>query len=383
MIAPHDLLVVAGTVAAIAAAASLAGVWAVRLLADRPVATLIWMVATVTMVTSLASVVVITKEMVLNAHDRDVVLTVVAIAGVAGFAAALLIGRRVARASRLLLGAVRELGTRGQFRSPDTTLPAEFAALSTELVTAYERLARAQVRERTLEASRRELVAWVSHDLRAPLGGLKAMAEALEDEVVTDASEVSAYHRKIRCEADHLSSLIDDLFELSRIHSDTLPLDRQRVGLGDLIAEAIASGEPLARAKGVRLRGSAVPGVPVRVDAAEFGRALRNLVGNAIRHTPSNGPVDVIGAAQRGLACVCVSDSCGGISTDALSRVFDVGFRGEAARTPQNDGGAGLGLPIARGIVEAHGGKLTVRNAETGCVFTVEVPLDSAAAPAQ
>jgi len=177
----------------------------------------------------------------------------VAIAGVAGFAAALLIGRRVARASRLLLGAVRELGTRGQFRSPDTTLPAEFAALSTELVTAYERLARAQVRERTLEASRRELVAWVSHDLRAPLGGLKAMAEALEDEVVTDASEVSAYHRKIRCEADHLSSLIDDLFELSRIHSDTLPLDRQRVGLGDLIAEAIASGEPLARAKGVRL----------------------------------------------------------------------------------------------------------------------------------
>src|SRR6266568_3769260 len=333
MIAPHDLLVVAGTVAAIAAAASLAGVWAVRLLADRPVATLIWMVATVTMVTSLASVVVITKEMVLNAHDRDVVLTVVAIAGVAGFAAALLIGRRVARASRLLLGAVRELGTRGQFRPPDTTLPAEFAALSTELVT--------------------------------------------------DASEVSAYHRKIRCEADHLSSLIDDLFELSRIHSDTLPLDRQRVGLGDLIAEAIASGEPLARAKGVRLRGSAVPGVPVRVDAAEFGRALRNLVGNAIRHTPSNGPVDVIGAAQRGLACVCVSDSCGGISTDALSRVFDVGFRGEAARTPQNDGGAGLGLPIARGIVEAHGGKLTVRNAETGCVFTVEVPLDSAAAPAQ
>jgi signal transduction histidine kinase len=136
-----------------------------------------------------------------------------------------------------------------------------------------------------------------------------------------------------------------------------------------------ASTEPVARAKGVRLTGAAAPGMAVLIDQAEFGRAVRNLVTNAIRHTPPNGTIELVGAIQSGLACVSVSDECGGIPPGDLPRVFDVAFRGESARTPDPSGGAGLGLSIARGIVEAHSGKISVRNTGPGCQFLIALPL--------
>jgi signal transduction histidine kinase len=121
--------------------------------------------------------------------------------------------------------------------------------------------------------------------------------------------------------------------------------------------------------------------MPVYVDAAEIGRALRNLVTNAIRHTPSDGVVDVLAEVHSGMAAVCVSDACGGIPAEDLPRVFDVAFRGESARTPVPDGGGGLGLSIARGIIEAHSGQIAVRNAGAGCQFLVRLPLARPGAP--
>jgi signal transduction histidine kinase len=177
--------------------------------------------------------------------------------------------------------------------------------------------------------------------------------------------------------------MIDDLFELARIHAGALRLSRRLVGLDDLVAEALASTEPLARAKGVRLRGSSVRGLPVLVDADEFGRALRNLVTNAIRHTPSEGMVEVQGDLHRGMACVSVVDACGGIPPEALPRVFDVAFRAETARTPGPDNNAGLGLSIARGIVEAHSGQIAVQNIARGCQFVIRLPLAQSGARQQ
>ena len=169
--------------------------------------------------------------------------------------------------------------------------------------------------------------------------------------------------------------MIDDLFELARIHAGALRLSRRLVGLDDLVAEALASTEPLARAKGVRLRGSSVRGLPVLVNADEFGRALRNLVTNAIRHTPSEGMVEVQGDLHRGMACVSVVDACGGIPPEALPRVFDVAFRGGDGPDPGPDNNAGLGLSIARGIVEAHSGQIAVQNIARGCQFVIRLPL--------
>ncbi len=360
---------------------SLIGIIALRLLARRSVRVMVTGVVLASALTSMAGVGVIAYRM-LPGVDRKVVLDLMVIAGLAGLIVALVVGGRLTRASRALSAAAQGVGENGVYIAPERTLPAELSELSDALATAHERLNAARTRERALEASRRELVAWVSHDLRTPLAGLRAMAEALEDQVVVDPRTISQYHTQIRTEVDRLSSMIDDLFELSRIHAGALRLSRRMVGLEDVVAEVVASTEPVARAKGIRLTGAAVRGMPVYVDSAELGRALRNLVTNAIRHTPSDGVVGVLAEIQNGMASVCVSDACGGIPPEDLPRVFDVAFRGESARTPGPDGGGGLGLSIARGIVEAHSGQIAVRNAGPGCQFLVRLPLARPAPPA-
>ena len=353
---------------------SAAGIVALRLLARRSIQVMVAGVVLVCLFTSMAGVAIIAVRM-LSGINKDVVLDLMAIAGLSGVIVALIVGRQLIRASRSISAAVQSVGDSGIYIAPAQILPAELAELSGALTVAYDRLAQARSRERALEASRRELVAWVSHDLRTPLAGLRAMSEALEDQVVTDPREISQYHTQIRREVERLTLMIDDLFELSRIHAGALRLSRRMVGLEDVVAEVVASAEPVARAKGVRLTGAAIRGIPVFVDPAEMGRALRNLVTNAIRHTPSDGIVDVLAEVQRGVACVSVSDACGGIPRADLPRVFDVAFRGESARTPGPQEGAGLGLSIARGIVEAHSGQIAVRNAGPGCQFLVRLPL--------
>ncbi len=377
-----DLEYISVRVLAIAVVVTLIGIFALKRFAARSIGLMITIVVAATVITMLAGVGVIAYRMVGTPGERDDVLDLMAIAGLAGLAVALFVGRRLTTASRALSSAVQGVGENGVYVAPPLTLPTELAELSAELTVTHERLAQARSRERALEASRRELVAWVSHDLRTPLAGLRAMAEALEDQVVIDPREVSQYHSQIRREVDRLTLMIDDLFELSRIHAGALRLSKRMVGLEDLVAEVVASAEPVARHKGVRLTGAAVRGMPVFVDSAEMGRALRNLVTNAIRHTPPDGGVDVLAEVQSGMACVSVSDACGGIPPGDLPRVFDVAFRGESARTPGPQEGAGLGLSIARGIVEAHSGQIAVRNAGPGCQFLIRLPLARPGVPA-
>jgi signal transduction histidine kinase len=373
-VAANDLTNITAWVAGAAMLTTAMGVLGQRLLAQRSIGVQVALVSLITVITALAAVSVISYCM-LPAGDRDVMLELMGIAGFAGLAVALVIGRSVTRAARKLLMAVREVGDSGIYTPPAVALPTELAGLSNGIAEVHDRLGRARAREQALEASRRELVAWVSHDLRTPLAGLRAMAEALEDQVVTDPREVSRYHTQIRVETDRLSAMIDDLFQLSKIHAGTLRLSPRLVDLEDLLAEVAASAEPVARAKRVRLTGAAAPGMAVLIDPGEFGRAVRNLMTNAIRHTPSDGVIEILGTIKGGLACVSVADECGGIPLGDLPRVFDVAFRGESARTPDPSGGAGLGLSIARGIVEAHQGQIGVRNTGPGCQFTISLPL--------
>jgi signal transduction histidine kinase len=377
-----DLIWISEWVAIIAVVVSIIGILVLKRLAGRSIGFMIAITVAVCTVTTIAGIGVIAWRMMASGQERDEILDLMAIGGLAGLAVALFVGRRITKTSRALAKAVQSVGDSGVYVAPKGTLPAELQNLSAELTVTHERLTQARSRERALEASRRELVAWVSHDLRTPLAGLRAMAEALEDEVVIDPREVSQYHSQIRREVDRLTLMIDDLFELSRIHAGALRLSKRMTGLEDLVAEVVASTDPVARAKGVRLTGAAVRGMPVYVDAAEMGRALRNLVTNAIRHTPADGGVDVLADVQGGLACVTVSDACGGIPPDDLPRVFDVAFRGESARTPGPQSGGGLGLSIARGIVEAHSGQIAVRNAGPGCQFLIRMPLARPGVPA-
>ncbi len=246
--------------------------------------------------------------------------------------------------------------------------------MSAELRRTHERLAESRERGRALESSRRELVAWVSHDLRTPLAGLRAMTEALEDDLVDDPAR---YHAQMRTEVERMTRLVDDLFELSRIHSGALRLSVEEVSLGDVISDALAGADPVARAQGVRLWGAVDDGARVLADARELSRVVSNLLMNAIRHTPSDGTVEVSGRITVHGVEVTVRDECGGIPDEDLGRVFDVAWRGNHARTPEPDApttGAGLGLAIVRGIVEAHRGSVDVTNEAPGCRFLVRLP---------
>jgi signal transduction histidine kinase len=179
------------------------------------------------------------------------------------------------------------------------------------------------------------------------------MAEALEDGVAADPVR---YHTQIRVAVDRLAGMVDDLFELSRIHAGALRLTLTRVSLADLVDEAVVGADALAKSLGVELSAHVFTPLAVRVDPRELSRALTNLVVNAIRHTPNDGLVQVEAAEKGGHAVLAVTDSCGGLTEHDLERVFDVGWRGTAARTPEPLAGAGLGLTIVRGIVEAHVG---------------------------
>ncbi|WP_090477849.1 sensor histidine kinase [Nakamurella panacisegetis] len=232
--------------------------------------------------------------------------------------------------------------------------------------------------ERAGEASRRELVAWVSHDLRTPLAGIRAMSEALEDAVVVDRAEVAVYARRINSETVRLSALVDDLFELSRINAGALKLAFHRIHVQELVADVLESTAAAARQRGITVRAEADGRWPTIAGSdAELTRVLRNLLVNAIRHTPDDGAVTVIAGSDGVEAWLAVRDECGGIPEADLPKVFDVAFRGEPARPAAQDRattGAGLGLAIARGLVELHGGRIAVRNDGPGCRFEVRLP---------
>jgi len=320
-----------------------------------------------------AGVVASSLAMFTAAHDIEVILPVFAVAALVAVAGGLLVARWVGGAGRQLVAA---LDSGDRTAAANLPGPAEMQRLVAQLLAERDRLASSRSREQALEGSRRELVAWVSHDLRTPLAGLRAMAEALEDGVVSDPETVQRYHALMRREVDRLSGLVDDLFELSRIHAGAVRTAVSRISAGDLVSDALASADPLARGKRVHLSGIGAEALPpVEVSVPEVGRALRNLLSNAIRHTPSDGSVVVAGRCDDESVFLAVHDSCGGIPEEDLPRVFDVAFRGQVARTPNDHEGAGLGLAIARGIVEAHHGEISVANDGAGCRFVIRLPL--------
>jgi signal transduction histidine kinase len=243
--------------------------------------------------------------------------------------------------------------------------------------TVWEREARE--RERAVEASRRELVAWISHDLRTPLAGIRAMAEAIADGVVATPGEVANYAGRIGAETNRLSGMVDDLFELARITAGALHLTMSAVALQDVVADALDGQLPVAQRKRVTVLANADTWPVVLGSDPELARIVRNLVSNAIRHTPPDGTVAVQVGVDGTEAVLAIDDGCGGIPESELSRVFDVAFRGTTARTPtvgrDEPAGGGLGLAIAKGLVEAHSGRIGARNHGPGCRFEVRLPL--------
>ena len=238
----------------------------------------------------------------------------------------------------------------------------EMAGLARTFNQMAAQLQETERKQQELDALRRDLVAWAGHDLQTPLASVRAIIEALADGVVDDHESVQRYLRTAQKNIQSLSTLIDDLFQMSQLDAGGLPLDCADNSLSDLISDTLESFSELANQQGVHLEGSVSEGVdPVYIDAQRIGRVLNNLVSNALYHTPEGGSVEVMASQLPEAVMVEVIDGGPGIPPEDLMHVFDRFYRGEKSRS-RITGGAGLGLAIAKGIVEAHGGHIGVES---------------------
>jgi signal transduction histidine kinase len=358
---------------------------------------------------ALTSVLFTARAMLITESDLPRLVPLLLFAGAVslslGVALAALIGRRV----RALAEGARALAAGDLAARVPTTGSDELAALAAEFNQMADQLAAAAGERERQEAARRELFAAVSHDLRTPLTSLRALTDALGDGLADDPATVQRYYATMRGQIDHLNSLIDDLFELAQLDAGATRLDLAAVSPADLLSDAINGLRPQAEAQGVRLAGDAAHEGPAALIAPnKIERVLYNLVANAIRHTPAGGEVllsvgltdlrngqwatrnghqighllsadAVRGAGEiiphpSSFILFSVRDTGEGIAPEDLPHVFERFYRAERSRS-RATGGAGLGLAIARSIVEAHGGRIWIDSARgVGTTVSFTVP---------
>jgi signal transduction histidine kinase len=338
-------------------------------------------IATLLPVLAVAATVLINVQlMFLSAHDSLVVLIALLTSLVLAALGAWLVVRRIARASRRVGAGLHQLVSDTASGAPVTTTapsevaaPRELAQVLDDLAETRRTLAESRARQRAAEQSRQELVSFMSHDLRTPLAGLRALSEGLEDGVITDVPRAMSH---LRATVARMSVLVDDLFALSRVQGTREAKPQTMVSLTELISDVASESAASAGTQGVQLQVDLPEDDRLAVlgSSDDLARALTNLTTNAIRHTDPGLVVRLEGRrADDGHISVAVIDSCGGIPEASLARVFDAGWRGTPSRTG-DDGGAGLGLAIARGVVKSHDGEISVRNVAGGCRFEVSLP---------
>ncbi len=239
-----------------------------------------------------------------------------------------------------------------------------------------DELAASFARQRELELSRRSLVAAVSHDLRTPIASIRVMVEALADGVVSEPAAVQRYYANIRAQTHNLSSLINDLFELSQLETGQVALQLEPVNLNDLLSDVMESMQVQASQRQISIRGMFAEDLPtVHAEMVKIQRVLTNLIQNAIRHTPEQGAISLATHARPDGVQIDVADTGEGIATEDLPHIFEQFYRGEKSRSRET-GGAGLGLAIAQRIIEAHHGQIWVESQPGhGAKFSLLLPL--------
>jgi signal transduction histidine kinase len=322
-----------------------------------------------------ANITVTAWLMFISAHDLGLLGLLLAFSAVVAVAFAALTAEQVLRAVREVAAAARQVagGQLGVRVAPDG--PDELAGLARDFNVMSERLEEMDRARREMEEARRHLFAAISHDLRTPLASIRAMVEAIDDGVVTDAETTQRYVRTVLGEVQRLSGLIDDLFELSRLDAGVLSLQLEPGSLHDLVSDMMEALQVQAAEKGLRLQGAVDDNLPpVMMDAARVQRVLYNLIQNAIRHTPPDGTVVLEAREEPDAVRVDVVDSGEGVAPADLPHIFERFYRGEKSRV-RAQGGAGLGLAIARGLVEAHGGRIWAQSAPgKGARFSFVLP---------
>jgi signal transduction histidine kinase len=309
------------------------------------------------------SAVLLSGWVMFHMGDDVKILAVAAASASAAVVAALLLARGIAsRIEQLRVSSADLAGGNLGARAAEEG-PMELADLARSFNEMAANLAR-------VFDARRELVAWASHDLRTPIASLQAMLEAAEDGVGEPSRYLGAMHDQVRT----LARLVDDLFELARIDAGALTLELREAELAGLVESCVRGIEAEAEARGVHIRTRIEDSALARCEPAKVERVLFNLLTNALRHTPSDGSVAVLVEPRAGEVQVTVEDSGDGLEPETARRMFERFWRGDPART-SGEAGAGLGLAIARGLVEAQGGRIWAESrAEGGARVSFTLP---------
>ena len=251
----------------------------------------------------------------------------------------------------------------------------ELADLAQTFNQMASQLQEAAEKRKQLESLRKELIAWIGHDLQTPLASVSAIIEALADDVVEDSETEKRYFITAKKNIASLSHLIDDMFQMAQIDAGGLALNYESVVISDLISDSLESFTELAKRKEITLHGSVTPELGmVQMDVQRINRVLNNLIDNALRHTPSGGVVEVRSYTSDKDVIVEVIDDGEEIAKEDLPQIFDLFYRGELSRR-NSSAGAGLGLAISKGIIEAHGGKIEVHSHPGQTIFSFTIPV--------
>ena len=311
------------------------------------------------------------------ASEHDLLLAIVLLVFAGGMAMILgyFLSSTVTERIDLLKGAAEKLSQGNLQARVPVQGHDEVSALAVTFNQMAEQLQAADQKQRELEGLRRDLIAWVSHDLQTPLTSMRAILEALSDGIVDDPETVKRYLNTAQRDVRSLSALIDDLFQMAQLDAGGFPLHRAPASLNDLVSDTLESFTELAKQQAITLEGQVESDVdPVFMDTQAIGRALNNLISNALRHTPPAGRVSVWVRRTGMRVEVTVSDTGEGIRAEDIPHIFERFYRGEKSRN-RGTGGAGLGLAIARGIVRAHGGDIRVESkVGKGTQFTFYIP---------
>ena len=260
----------------------------------------------------------------------------------------------------------------------DITGNDEIAQLADTFNDMAQKLEEVEEKKRQLEATRRDLTAWVSHDLRTPLASIRVMIEAILDGVVSDEATVGRYLDTSRAEVEHLSHLIDDLFELAQLDVGHLQLDLQQASIRDMISDTLGSMEAKASLRGITLIGEVADDIDlIRMAPDKIQRVLTNLVDNAIKYAEPDDGVTLRAWRAESQLRIDIHNGGSFIPQSVLPRLFESFYRGEGSRARGDDGarGTGLGLAIARGFIEAHGGSIWANSSEDrGTTFSLSLP---------
>jgi signal transduction histidine kinase len=321
----------------------------------------------------LVALVVVSALMVISGHGAVLIAVIVLVAGAVAIVAARLLAGGILSDVETIRDGLGAVGRGERDVRITTAAHDELAELAVAANMMIERLRAEEVMRGEADAARRGLVAAVSHDLRTPLTSLRLLAEAVEDEIVDEATR-RRYLERMRTHIEALGGLIDDLFELSRLEAGDINWSLERVRLDELVGETIEAMRVTADAKHVSVIAEIPPALePARANPEKLQRVLFNLIQNAIRYTPADGSVVVRAEPVADGIEVEVADTGDGIAPDERDHVFSAFYRAgaDAART---GGGAGLGLAIARAIVEAHGGRIWLADTDAGTRVRFSLP---------